>query len=277
MEVIMNISQVIPFLVENERKIKIHCAMGTKNKLEPLIQFTKEEFKEWQESQNQKNFEREYILSIIYMNKGEYLFGGLYKSISVNEIIQKDMVRKYIYKTELMDNIGGEFIGRMVISFDKEFRATYLKYENHSNDLIISEIRKQRYKFDPFPGYNDFYISFDLLVEVINTNESSWKTALSTVNGIYLISDTKNGKLYVGSAYGNDSFWGRWSNYIENGHGGNKKLKEIILKNGYEYSSNFMFSILEIFNFNTPNNEIISRESFWKEKLLTREYGYNDN
>jgi len=54
----MNISQLIPFLNENQKDVKIHCARGNtekgKNKLEPFFEFTKGKFKEWQESQNQK-------------------------------------------------------------------------------------------------------------------------------------------------------------------------------------------------------------------------------
>jgi hypothetical protein len=35
--------------------------------------------------------------------------------------------------------------------------------------------------------------------------------ALSSVAGVYLISDTLDGRLYVGSASGQGSFWQRWS------------------------------------------------------------------
>ena len=92
-----------------------------------------------------------------------------------------------------------------------------------------------------------------------------------------MISDTLTGKLYIGSAYGNNAFWQRWVEYAKNGHGNNKLLKETISKNGKEYSSNFTFSILEIFGLNTMDDEIINKESFWKERLLTRKFGYNEN
>ncbi|WP_236846933.1 GIY-YIG nuclease family protein [Campylobacter devanensis] len=92
---------------------------------------------------------------------------------------------------------------------------------------------------------------------------------------MYLIVDTKTGKKYVGSAYGDNMLLGRWRNYIANGHGGNKLLKSL----DFEYiKENFKYSILEIFKSSVDDEIIINRESFWKEVLLTRtEFGYNDN
>lgn len=276
----MNISQLIPFLNENQKNVKIHCAIGNaekgKNKLEPLFEFTKGKFKEWQEGQNQKNFERKYILSIIFINKNEWLFAGIFQCLSVKEAKKENGKTYYIYKTELLE-YGNELIGKLIINFEKDFRASYLLLENHINYLILYEIKKAEYRFEPFPGFSNVHIAFDLLKEIINNNESSWQSALSSVKGIYLISDKSNGKLYVGSAYGENAFWQRWSAYVENGHGGNKKLKEILKKNGMKHSDNFTFSILEICNINTMDEEILNKESFWKERLLTREYGYNDN
>ena len=91
---------------------------------------------------------------------------------------------------------------------------------------------------------------------------------------MYLIVDTKTGKKYVGSAYGDNMLLGRWRNYIANGHGGNKLLKSL----DFEYiKENFKYSILEIFK-SSIDDEIINRESFWKEVLLTRaDFGYNGN
>ena len=272
----MEIYRIIPFLYEKKRNIKIHCSIGGANKLEPLYLFFKNEYKSWQEEQNNKNFERDFILSIIYMEKNEYLFAGIYQSIDVAEVKTGERKGKYLYNTLLTEH-GKEFIGKLVIKFEKDFRNTYLLMENFINDLQILELKKQEYKFDPFPGYSNINIQFDLLKEIINSNEISWKIALSNIKGIYLISDTSNGKLYVGSAYGNNAFWQRWQEYIINGHGNNKIMKEIIMKHGIQYCTNFTFSILEIFNLNTMDDEIIRKESFWKDRLLTRKYGYNDN
>ena len=276
----MIISQLIPFLNENKKNVKIHCAIGNTergySKLEAFFVFSKGKFKEWQEEQTKRNFEKNYILSLIYITKNEWLFAGIYQSLDVKQFTNEHGKIRYRYKTKLLEN-GKEFIGKLIVSFEKDFRASYLLLENHLDDLLLSEIKKTEYRFEPFPGFSNVHISFDLLKEIINNNESSWQSSLSSVKGIYLISDKSNGKLYVGSASGDCAFWQRWSDYIKDGHGGNKKLKALIAKNGIKYCENFTFSILEICKINTAEEEIQKIESFWKERLLTREYGYNDN
>ena len=70
----------------------------------------------------------------------------------------------------------------------------------------------------------------------------------------------------------------RWQNYISNGHGGNKELKNIVDTKGIKYvQDNFRYSILENYNSKIDDNVILARESWWKEILQTRKYGYNDN
>ena len=80
--------------------------------------------------------------------------------------------------------------------------------------------------------------------------------------------------MYVGSAYGQDMILGRWRNYVSNGHGGNIELKKI----PFDYiKENFRYSTLDIFKSTIDDTVIIQRESWWKETLLTREFGYNKN
>ena len=209
---------------------------------------------------------------MIFYKKGEWLFAGIYKNLDVIE----RPTGGYNYTTELVD-VGKDLIGRLIIFFEKDFRASYLKLENHIDDLYLSEIFKKPYKLDPFPGFENVNVNYGLLKEIINENEQSWKSALSNVKGVYLISDQKSGKLYVGSAYGEEAFWTRWKSYVETGHGGNVLLKEILGVNSNEYLENFSFSILEIMKMNTDDSQIIDREMYWKNILLTRTFGYNKN
>ena len=98
---------------------------------------------------------------------------------------------------------------------------------------------------------------------------------------IYLITNKINGKQYVGSANGeNGMLLQRWTNYIKDGHGGNKQLVDIVNNQdqGFEYvKKNFQYSILENYNARVDKNTILERESWWKETLGTRKFGYNDN
>jgi hypothetical protein len=111
------------------------------------------------------------------------------------------------------------------------------------------------------------------------TNLHDWKEQLSSVKGVYLITDTKTEKLYVGSAYGEEGIWGRWTNYANtNGSGGNKDLKKII-KDDEDYAKNhFQFAILDYYKRSISDDEILARESFWKEVLQSRgDLNYNNN
>lgn len=267
----MLIGSILPFMNVNQGSIKVHCAIGRKNKFEPLYIFSRGGFQRWQEDQNNKNFERDYILSIIYKNKNEWLYAGIYKSVDVHEVNER-----YKYDTELLDE-GVDLIGRLIVGFEKDFRNSYLKLENHIDDFYISEILKKPYKLDPFPGFENINIPYSLLKEIIAENEPSWKSALSNVKGVYLISDQSTGMLYVGAAYGQEAFWTRWHNYIETGHGGNVLLKEILGDNSIDYAENFNFSILEIVKRNSDDDYIKNREAFWKNILLSRKFGYNKN
>lgn len=262
----MNIKDLIPFLEENKKEIKIHCATGSTDVYAPKKSFMNGKFKEWQEEQNQKNFERKYILSLIFGDKDEWLFAGIYESLNVK---QNDNGR-FVYETKLLD-VANEFIGRTVFKFKKDFRNSYLCLENHIENINLLEIKKEVVK-PMFPGYDNVNVSWQDLSD--NIESDSWRTALENQKGVYLITDKSNGKHYVGSAYGQDMILGRWRNYVQNGHGGNKDLKAL----GFDYiKENFQYSILEIFKSTTDDNTIIDRESWWKEVLMTRDFGYNKN
>jgi len=267
----MKIQHLIGIADEIINKSKVHFALGGKERLEPLYAFYRNEFKEWQEGQSNKNFESDYIFSLIYFNRNEWLFAGIYKRI---DVVKEEAIFKY--QTELL-NIAPELIGRLIIKFNKTFRQSYPYLETCINEFSLLEILREKYTISPFPGFEKIKISFEILKSIVSQEEVSWKTALSNVKGIYLISDISNGKLYVGSAYGENAFWNRWSEYSKSGHGGNVELKNLLNEKGAEYANNFQFSILETRSMNAPDDEIIRREAFWKEILLTRVFGYNQN
>ncbi|GAG38250.1 unnamed protein product, partial [marine sediment metagenome] len=144
-------------------------------------------------------------------------------------------------------------------------------------NLIVSEIRDQRMSVGDFPGYNAVLLSYRLLCTIVREDLPSWKSVLSNVSGVYIITDNKTGKHYIGSAYGGDGIWQRWVRYAENGHGGNKELKQLLKKRGKGYVQNFQLSILEICDLNASEDYVVSRESHWKDVVRSREFGYNKN
>ena len=70
----------------------------------------------------------------------------------------------------------------------------------------------------------------------------------------------------------------RWSNYVENGHGGNIELKKLVEEKGFDYVKKyFQYSILENYNAKIDDHIILERESWWKDTLQSRTHGYNAN
>ena len=100
----------------------------------------------------------------------------------------------------------------------------------------------------------------------------SWIDELKRIRGVYLIFDSKDGRIYVGSAYGKENLYGRWSNYAASGDGGNKKLRE-------RNPTTFHFSILQAVAPTMEKEEVIQIENNWKTRLHTRhpKFGLNIN
>ena len=131
-----------------------------------------------------------------------------------------------------------------------------------------------------FTSYNDVLLSYETLHKIVYNKAvyKVWEDKLSAVAGVYLITDTKTGKHYVGSASGKQGgIWGRWSEYAHTKHGGNKLLKELISADA-DYCKNFQYSILETFPIKGYPYEVLKSEKLYKQKLLSYyPYGLNDN
>ena len=123
----------------------------------------------------------------------------------------------------------------------------------------------------PFPGFDRLVLSHTQLQAVMREHRyASWRTALSSVVGIYLITDNQDGRQYVGKADGAESIRQRWIAYATNGHGGNVELR------GLDATS-FQFSLLRVFDPATPTRDIDAAESHFKDALGTRRHGLNRN
>ena len=101
----------------------------------------------------------------------------------------------------------------------------------------------------------------------INDNIDIWKHKLTACNCIYVISDSKTGKLYVGSTYNLDGIWGRWKEYANTGHGGNVELIKLLGEDPNYAKDNFTWSILQTLPLKINEKEAVRIETLWKDKL----------
>ena len=256
--------------------LKIHFATGPNNDYyEPLKKFENNEFDEWQKNQSKKNFTTNYLVSFITYDKDLWLFAGVYQVLEDPKYI--DEYKYYYYDKIIRLQNGFDLVGRLIVEYKKIARQSYRYAAKVIDDIKLYSISEDKIISYEFPGYKNVMISFNELKIFIKKQEKTWKTALSNSKGVYAITDHNTGKIYIGSATGLDCFWQRWLNYSDTGHGGNKKLKQIIKEKGFDYTDNFYFSIIEHFTIDIPDNYIIERESYWKNVFAARKYGYNEN
>lgn len=165
-----------------------------------------------------------------------------------------------------------KYFGRLIIKFKNSSQNMIRNAESVFEDCEIVQLLPDVFDNDLFPGYDKINLSWKELSRVIE--KDSWKTALQNQKGVYLLTDSSNSKMYVGSAYGDEMILNRWRSYIKNGNGNNKELKGLDF--GY-IKENFRFSILDIYKSTTETQIILERENWWKEVLLSRKFGYNAN
>lgn len=252
---------------------KLHLATGKKSS--PLDAFLDGSWKLWQEGQNQKNFECKQVLSLIYLGANRWLFAGLFDILDVKNGNQHN-ADGFEYVTSEVRGLE-HLVGRVEIGWKKTFRASYLRGEKYRDELRVAAIRDRRMTVGEFPGFNSALLSFKLLRTIVREQNASWKAALANVAGVYLITDNTSGKHYIGSAYGGDGIWQRWSQYAKSGHGGAKELKQLLARLGNSHALKFQFAILEVCDLNASPDFVVSREVHWKVALRSREFGLNSN
>jgi hypothetical protein len=156
-----------------------------------------------------------------------------------------------------------EYVGRIVIDWGSGYRSWVQRADRQDKPVI--EIRRQAHE-PPFPGFT----AFSWPIRELSSVPASWRGALSALSGVYVLVCRSTGKQYIGSAYGSGGFWSRWENYFHSGHGGNKGMK-LLTQNDYQVS------ILEFASPTMTLEEVIRMEARWKDKLLTRRFGLNQN
>lgn len=173
----------------------------------------------------------------------------------------------------------GPYFGRVIIKFHKDFQVQGRFASGVIENMEVLQILPSTFDGEDFPGYDKVSLTYSQLKNIIDRHKKDWMAALENQKAIYLIRDAYNGKLYVGSATGeNGMLLQRWASYVDNGHGGNIELRMVAQSQGFDYiKKNFRYSILENYNARVDKHVILERESWWKETLGTRTFGYNSN
>ena len=224
------------------------------------------------------------VVSFLGMEGTSAVFQGCYRvgptspyeraKLPIDFAATSDMENSVIWELTPI-GLWDELKDRLVIEWGK---GTKNWCHNGTTEKEVLAIKPAASEID-FISYDRVLLSFETLHEIIFNEKAykEWKDKLSAVAGVYLITDTKTGKHYVGSASGEQGgIWGRWSEYAHTKHGGNKRLVDLIAADG-DYCYNFQFSILEVFPLKRDKHEVLEYEQLYKEKLLSIPFGLNDN
>ena len=206
--------------------------------------------------------------------------GDLWLLTTVKEVTRDLDVKDGIsFEGEELEKIS-EFFGRVVVRYHKYHQGQDRMYNSISDELEVVQILPDVFDDDDFPGYDNVCLSYGALKRIVDSGKSDWKAALENQKAVYVLTDCKTGMQYVGSATAeNGMLLQRWKEYVKNGHGGNKELRILVDKRGFNYiKDNFQYSIIENFNARVDDARILQRESYWKKFLCTQEpLGYNAN
>ncbi|PUA47524.1 hypothetical protein C5U62_06015 [Pseudomonas protegens] len=269
------LTSLLPSL--NMQNTKVHLAQH--NGIDhPMDVYLAGEFDKWQSWQSRRNFECEYVIGLVELpGTKKWLLAGVYDSLKLNESETNKDKHDFVYDYRRVPEFA-ELEGRLILDYAKP-RGNYLWLETCLKSMVVSSILEKPMTVGKFPGFKEVDISHRELNIIVKQGLESWQTALSSVAGVYLISDRTEGEhqLYVGSATGTGGVWERWVTYAHNGHGGNIRLRDLHTRRGENFAENFRFSILEIADKHTGKDEMMQKEIHWKRRLLTRDSGLNGN
>ncbi|PRC42621.1 hypothetical protein C6A85_000000109555 [Mycobacterium sp. ITM-2017-0098] len=258
-------------------KCKLHCAVF--DQIDQPIDVLARSWDEWlgwnRRRTTRDDFNRQFIFSMArYRHPStHWLFGGVFEVVG-----RRPVPGEGSYDIELRGDLIGAYVKRLVISFKPPGRAVRLNMENYLNHMDVVTVLEQEYAGEPFPGHDRINHSLAELEVAVKQDWHDWRGALQHMKGVYVIHDIETGKPYVGSAYGDTGIWARLSQYVDSLHGGNAGLRELVGQRGPEYArANLRFALLEFWSMRAADEDVLKRESYWKDVLLSRRFGLNRN
>ena len=232
-------------------------------------------FESYQSIQNFKNRHKlnapYWAVFVVNLND-ETMFAGFY-AVKYRGVLEVDTPMPHMdgidkagscdaYDLVLMDNLC-DLKGKLFIDWGFGNLA-WVQYAERQNKPI-KELRRE-FQEPKFPGF----LNFIKPLSKLDSLPISWLTVLKSSCGVYLLTCPKTREQYVGSATGEDGFWGRWQNYLQTGHGGDVALKS-------RDPSDYQVSIFEVAGTAETKDDILIMEGRWQAKLQSREMGLNRN
>ena len=227
----------------------------------------------WGRQGRRRNFfPGHWVFSFSRISADEWLF---ISAVKITDIPVNDWA-----KGDVLDMFKPLF-GRLIIKCNKgdAFSRYVFKLSTYLEEAIVKEILPCLYSGEKFEGYDRVHLPYRRLADIFDKKIlPTYYEALSKITGVYCLTDTYTGKLYIGSATGEGGVLQRWGNYLGSQHGGNKKLIALRDKEGPEYFEKyFTFTLLEYFSLSYDSDKVLEREQYWKRCFDTIKNGYNDN
>jgi hypothetical protein len=163
-----------------------------------------------------------------------------------------------------LTDVCADWKGKLIIDWPPP-DISWARWAN-DNEFKVRAILEESALDKGMPPWDELCLTW---AELHNLPQS-WVGALTQWRGVYFILDGADGKGYIGSAYGQDNLYGRWSDYAASGDCGNKLLRK-------RAPDKFLFSILELVSPTEKPEDVIRLESTWKDRLHTLEFGLNAN
>ena len=276
------LNDLLRFSREEMERVKVRFNLQPKGGQDPMELYLENREKvntEWLLAKKKKGFfqEGEIAIALVRLDdQGRWLLTTIKRITKALDVVSE--TGAIAYEASELEQYAPYF-GRTAVRYHKTGQAPLWRYKKIHEKLVVDEILPAVYTGEGFPGYDQVRLSWQKLKRIAEQRPADWINALENQKAVYLISDTSNGKLYVGSATSrNRMLMVRWESYVKTLHGGNKKLRRIVEEKGEDHIKNyFQYSILENYNAKVSDDFVLKREAWWKEVLQSRTYGYNDN
>lgn len=260
----------------DNRKTKVIMGKIYECSLLDLFRYERGVLENYQREQKKGTFDKTEFIVVFLGEKGtNSRFAAVYKIVGKQQSPYRE--NEWIFDFQEVEEFK-PLSCRIVIDWGKGTVSWHQDYREKTKAVIrVDDGFEDSNGVPRFVSFNDTLLSYKELREIFENNDETWKSVLKSNNCIYMITDEKTGKQYVGSTYGQDGIWGRWMYYFNTcGHGGNKMLEDVISQDP-DYARHFHWSILEILPNDILEEDAINRENLYKRKFMTREFGYNKN